>query len=59
MDINKTSQKNSQKRFVILLIVVELIVAIIFCVCVRYDSSIEARQKSDGQLEGMVRIYFY
>jgi hypothetical protein len=40
----KTSQL-SEQRFVVLLIVVELVVAVLFCVYVRYDDSLDAADR--------------
>ena len=38
---NRRSQQLSQQRFVVLLLVVEMIVAVMFCIYVRYDDSIK------------------
>ena len=38
---DRTSQQLSQQRFVVLLLVVEMIVAVMFCIYVRYDDSIK------------------
>jgi hypothetical protein len=42
MSLKKTSQQKSQRRFVISLAGLELVVCVLFCVYVRYDDSLNA-----------------